>query len=135
MRGADGGPWANLCALPAFWVGLLYDNQALADAENYVADWSIYELSKLRNEVPKTALKTRFRKYSVQDIALDILEISRAGLHRRAKVDNAGNDETSFLDPLFQIAESGNSPADNLLAAFDGPWDGSINPIFSEQSY
>ena len=75
MRGADGGPWANLCALPAFWVGLMYDNQALADAENYFADWGFDELSQLRNEVPKTALKTRFRKYSIQDIALDILEI------------------------------------------------------------
>ena len=135
MRGADGGPWENLCALPAFWVGLLYDNQALADAENYVSDWSFDELSQLRNEVPKTALKTRFRNNSVQDIALDILEISKAGLYRRAKVDSAGNDETSFLNPLFKIAASGNSPADNLLAAFDGPWGGSIDPIFSEQSY
>jgi len=135
MRGADGGPWANLCALPAFWVGLLYDNQALADAENYIADWSFDELSQLRNEVPKTALKTRFRNNSVQDIALDILEISKAGLRQRAKVDGAGNDETSFLNPLFKIAASGNSPADNLLAAFDGPWGGSIDPIFSEQSY
>ena len=135
MRGADGGPWENLCALPAFWVGLLYDNQALADAENYVSDWSFDELSQLRNEVPKTALKTRFRNNSVQDIALDILEISKAGLRRRAKVDGAGNDETSFLNPLFKIAASGNSPADNLLAAFDGPWGGSIDPIFSEQSY
>jgi len=135
MRGADGGPWANLCALPAFWVGLLYDNEALADAENYIADWSFDELSQLRNEVPKTALKTPFRNHSVQDIALDILEISKAGLRRRAKMDNAGNDETSFLNPLFEIAVSGNSPADNLLAAFDGPWGGSIDPIFSEQSY
>tara|TARA_Y100001001_G_scaffold162452_1_gene189074 strand:+ start:576 stop:1937 length:1362 start_codon:yes stop_codon:yes gene_type:complete len=135
MRGADGGPWENLCALPAFWVGLLYDNQALADAENYIADWSFDELSQLRNEVPKTALKTRFRNNSVQDIALDILEISKAGLHRRAKVDSAGNDETSFLNPLFKIAASGNSPADNLLAAFDGPWGGSVDPVFSEQNY
>lgn len=135
MRGADGGPWENLCALPAFWVGLLYDNQALADAENYVSDWSFDELSQLRNEVPKTALKTRFRNNSVQDIALDILEISKAGLHRRAKVDSAGNDETSFLNPLFKIAASGNSPADNLLAAFDGSWGGSIDPVFSEQNY
>ena len=135
MRGADGGPWANLCALPAFWVGLLYDNQALADAENYVSDWGFNELYQLRTEVPNTELKTRFRNNSVQDIALDILEISKAGLHRRAKVDSAGNDETSFLNPLFKIAASGNSPADNLLAAFDGPWGGSIDPIFSEQSY
>ena len=135
MRGADGGPWENLCALPAFWVGLLYDNQALVDAENYVSDWSFDELSRLRNEVPKTALKTRFRNNSVQDIALDILEISKAGLHRRAKVDSAGNDETSFLNPLFKIAASGNSPADDLLAAFDGSWGGSIDPVFSEQNY
>ena len=135
MRGADGGPWGNLCALPAFWVGLLYDDQALADAEAYVESWNIDELLKLRNEVPKTALKARIRGLSVQDIACDVLEISKGGLRRRARLDNCGNDETSFLNPLFKIAWSGNSPADDMLTSFDGHWDGSVDPIFTELSY
>jgi len=135
MRGADGGPWGNLCALPAFWVGLLYDNQALTDAESYVADWTFDELFRLRNDVPKMALKTPFRDGTVKDIAQDVLEISKAGLRRRARLDSNGDDETSFLNPLYRIANSGNSPAENLIASFDGPWDGSVDPVFSELSY
>ena len=135
MRGADGGPWGNLCALPAFWVGLLYDGQSLSDVERYVADWNINELLKLRNEVPQSALKTKFRNHSVQDIALDILEISKAGLRRRARMDDIGNDETFFLDPLFKIANSGNSPAEDLIRSFDGPWNGNVDPVFSELIY
>ena len=135
MRGADGGPWGNLCALPAFWVGLLYDDQALSDVERYVADWTIDELLKLRDDVPRTALKTRFKNYSVQDLAKDILNMSKSGLHRRAKFDSAGNDESSFLDPLFKIVNSGNSPADDLIKSFEGPWRGNIDNVFSELIY
>jgi glutamate--cysteine ligase len=135
MRGADGGPWGNLCALPAFWVGLLYDDQSLSDVERYVADWKIDELLKLRDDVPRTALKTRFKNYSVQDLAIDILNMSKSGLHRRAKFDSAGNDESSFLDPLFKIVNSGNSPADDLIKSFEGPWRGNIDNVFSELIY
>ena len=135
MRGADGGPWGNLCALPAFWVGLLYDNQALTDAESYVADWTFDELFRLRIDVPKMALKTPFRDGTVKNIAQDVLEISKAGLRRRARLDSNGDDESSFLNPLYRIANSGKSPAENLIASFDGPWDGSVDPVFSELSY
>ena len=135
MRGADGGPWGNLCALPAFWVGLLYDDQSLSDVERYVADWTIDELLKLRDDVPRTALKTKFKNYSVQDLAIDILNMSKSGLHRRAKFDSAGNDESSFLDPLFKIVNSGNSPADDLIKSFEGPWRGNIDNVFSELIY
>ena len=135
MRGADGGPWGNLCALPAFWVGLLYDDQSLSDVERYVADWTIDEMLKLRDDVPRTALRTRFKNYSVQDLAKDILNMSKSGLHRRAKFDSAGNDESSFLDPLFKIVNSGNSPADDLIKSFEGPWRGNIDNVFSELIY
>ncbi|MDG2034366.1 MAG: glutamate--cysteine ligase [Rhodospirillales bacterium] len=135
MRGADGGPWGNLCALPAFWVGLLYDDQALAEAEAYVADWSIDEMTALRNAVPRTALKTNLKGGILQDVALDILEIARGGLRRRARLDSAGNDETSFLHPLNEIARSGLSPAETLLASFEGEWDGQVEPAFEALIY
>jgi glutamate--cysteine ligase len=58
MRGADSGPWNRLCALPAFWVGLLYDDAALDAAWDLVKDFSLAERNALRDGVPKHALKT-----------------------------------------------------------------------------
>lgn len=135
MRGADGGPWGHLCALPAFWVGLLYDDQALAEAEAYISDWSVDEMTTLRNAVPKTALKTLIKDGTLQDVAIDMLDIAKGGLRRRAKMDNSGNDETSFLNPLIEIAQSGMSPAETLLASFEGEWGGKVEPAFETLSY
>ena len=135
MRGADGGPWARLCALPALWVGLLYDSEARDAAWDLVHDWTAEERQRLRDEVPRTALKTRFRNRTVREIALDVLEIAHAGLCRRARLNNVGMDETSFLRPLFQIAESGLTPAEELLAAYERRWKGSVEPVYREYSY
>ena len=135
MRGADGGPSKNLCALPAFWVGLLYDDQALADVTSMINDWSYDEVSALRDEVPIAALKTPFRGSTLQDLAKDVLAIAKQGLERRAKLDGSGQDETVFLNPLHAIAESGITPAEELLAHFDGDWAGSVDPVFTEYAY
>ncbi len=135
MRGTDGGPWARLCALPALWVGLLYDSQALDDAWQLVKDWTDDERQALRDEVPKTALSTVFRNQTVQDIAMDALCIAHAGLQRRARRDSVGLDETHFLRPLFQIAESGITPAEELLRAYERRWQGSVDPVFQEYAY
>ena len=135
MRGADGGPSKNLCALPAFWVGLLYDDQALADVISMISDWSYDEVSALRDEVPVAALKTSFRGSTLQDLAKDVLAIAKQGLERRAKLDGSGQDETVFLNPLHAIAESGITPAEELLAHFDGDWAGSVDPVFTEYAY
>ena len=135
MRGTDGGPWSRLCALPAFWVGLLYDGDARAAAWDLVKDWSVEELQTLRDEVPRLALKTPFRNRTVIDVALDALQISHKGLYNRQRIDSLGMDETHFLKPLFQTAHSGLTPADELLAAFEGRWEGGIEPVFQEYSY
>lgn len=135
MRGADGGPWARLCALPALWAGLLYDTQALDESWELVKDWSMVERQHLRDEVPKTAFKTKFRNQTVRDIALDILCIAHAGLQRRAYRDSVGLDETHFLRPLFSIAESGITPAEDLLRAYERRWQGSVDPVFQEYAY
>jgi glutamate--cysteine ligase len=103
MRGADGGPWRRLCALPALWVGLLYDGAALDAAWALVRDWTAEERATLRAEVPRAALKTRFRNRTVGDVARDVLEIARDGLKARALLDRNGDDESVFLDTLFGI--------------------------------
>ncbi len=135
MRGADGGPWNRLCALPAFWVGLLYDTQARDAAWDLVKDWTPEEHLTLRRDVPKHALGTPFREGTVGDVALDALEISHQGLSRRGVLDGVGLDETHFLNPLFQIAESGLTPAEELLCAYERRWQGNIDPVFKEYAY
>ncbi len=135
MRGADGGPWARLCALPAFWVGLLYDTTALDAAWELVKDWTAEEHETLRRDVPRLALNTPFRNTTVGELALDVLEIAHEGLLRRARLDGLGRDETHFLNTLFQIAESGLTPAEDLLAAYERRWRGSVDPVFREYAY
>ena len=135
MRGADGGPWARLCALPALWVGLLYDPGALDAAWDLVKDWTAEERETLRAGVPRAALKTPFRNRTVGDLALDVLEIAHAGLSRRAELDFFDFDETHFLNPLFQIAESGLTPAEELLRAYERRWRKCVDPVFKEYAY
>lgn len=135
MRGADGGPWSRLCALPAFWVGLLYDEKSRAAAAQMIADWRIEEIENMRLEVPKLALKTPFRGATVGDVALEVLDLAHDGLARRGQLDSMSQDESHYLNPLFRIAESGITPAEELLHAFDGRWKGNVDPVFREYAY
>jgi glutamate--cysteine ligase len=135
MRGADGGPWRRLCALPAFWVGLLYDGTALEAAWDLVKDWTVEEHDALRFGVPRCGLKTGFRKGTVQDLALRALEISRDGLKRRARLDRFGRDESIFLETLQTIAQSGITPAEDMLTDYQGRWGHSVDRLFKDHSY
>ena len=135
MRGADGGPWNRLCALSAFWTGLLYDSEARNAAWDMVKDWSFEEMKGLRDDVPRRALKTPFRNRTVKELALEALEIAHRGLCNRARLDSVGMDETHFLRPLFAIAQSGLTQAEELLAAYEGRWERSVDPVFKEYAY
>ncbi len=135
LRGADGGPWRIICALPALWVGLMYDGGALDAAWDLVKDWGPEEHAMLRREVPRTALKTRIGSRTIRDLALEVLEISRHGLSRRARPDGTGTDEAPFLDTLMEIAQSGRTPAEQMLEAYRTRWNGSVDPMFSEYAY
>lgn len=135
MRGADGGPWNRLCALPAFWVGLLYDQTALDAAWDLVKDFTMEERHALRDGVPKYALKLPFRDGTLRDLALRALEIAGHGLQRRARVNINGSDETMFLQPLIEFAQANQTPAERKLELFHGPWQGSIDPVFREFAY
>ncbi len=135
MRGADGGPWRRLCALPALWVGLLYDRTAMDAAAAMTADWTGEERATLRAEVPRHGLRTPFRDRTVRELALEVLGIARAGLQRRNQQDSMGADESAFLATLQDIADSGRSPADRKLALFRDEWDGQIDPIYEEFAY
>jgi glutamate--cysteine ligase len=135
MRGADGGPWNRLCALPAFWVGLLYDATSLDAAWDLVKDFTRAERHALRDGVPKHALKLPFRGGSVRDLAAEAVKIAAHGLHRRARHNGHGADESIFLDALVQIVEANQTPAERKLELFHGEWNGNIDPVFREFAY
>lgn len=135
MRGADGGRWNSITALPAFWTGLLYDDAALDQAWQLVKDWTPPEREELRNAVPKTALKTPFRTTTVGEIARQTLRISRLGLKNRARINAKNQDETLYLAPLDVIAGTGRTVSDLLLDRYNGGWRGNIDHIFEEFAF
>jgi len=135
MRGADGGPWGRLCALPALWVGLLYDDEALDAAWDLVKDFSREERHALRDGVPKHALKLPFRGHSVRELAAETLKIAAHGLRRRARHNAHGADESIYLEPLLDIVAANQTPAERKLELFHGAWNGSVDPVFHEFAY
>jgi len=135
MRGADGGPWGQLCALPAFWVGLLYHQPSLDAAWDMVRDWTPEERQNLRHETPRLGLKASLRGRSVQSMALELIELSSEGLSARGRLNSAGDNETGYLEPIRVTAESGKTPAEIKLERFHNIWGGSVDPVFSEFAY
>ena len=135
MRGADGGPWNRICALPAFWVGLMYEQSSLDAAWDLVKDWSMEEREALRNNVPRQGFQTPFRNETVQELSLRAVEIARAGLSARNVLDKAGSDETGFLTALQERATTGMTPADHLLDDYANKWDGDIDRIWKDCAY
>ncbi|WP_341910895.1 glutamate--cysteine ligase [Ferrovibrio terrae] len=135
MRGADGGPWSRLCALPALWVGLLYDKGALDAAWDLCRDWTLAEREQLRLDAPKYGLHTPLRGRPLKYYAEQMVQIAMGGLKARARLSPAGEDETHFLEPLVRIVESGETPAEGLLKLYNGRWNKSVDPAFTELAY
>ncbi len=133
MRGADGGPWNKICALPAFWVGLLYDQTALDAAWDLVKGWDMEGRELLRSSVPKLALDAPIPGGgTLRDIAAEVLAISRSGLNARAQLNAAGDNESGYLGPLDDIVASGKVPAQVLLDKYHGEWGGDISRVYEE---
>ena len=135
MRGADGGPWTRVCALPSFWVGLLYDGDALDAAWDCVKNWSAEERQELRDTVPRLGLKAEIGGRSLRDVAADVLRISKCGLASRACKDGLGVDESQYLVSLERVIEEGKTSADQLIDRFRGPWGGDIDHVFTEGAF
>ncbi len=136
MRGSDGGRWNKICALPALWVGLLYDQSALDAAWDLVKDWTIEDHHRIRAEVPKLGLRTALPGGGdFQSLGKQILDIAHAGLSARDEVNSMGDNETAFLNPLRQIVDSGKTPADVLLAKYHGEWAEDLSRVYSEMSF
>jgi glutamate--cysteine ligase len=135
MRGADGGPWRRLTALPAYWVGILYDDAALDDAWILIKNWSAEERQKLRDDVPKLGFAAVISQQSVLELARATISLAKMGLARRRRLDSAGQDESRYLQPIEEYVARGITPAEELLAKFNGPWSGSVAAAFKEYAY
>ena len=135
MRGADTGPWGELCALPAFWVGLFYDQSALDAAWDMVKDWTAEERDQMRFDVPRLGLQTPFRNGTLQDLAKQALSISRAGLNARNQLNAHGENETVFLQDLDEFARTGRTNADILIEKYKSDWDGDILQSYQDCKY
>ena len=127
--------WRRLPALPAFWVGLIYDDANLDACWDIVKDWTAEERQKLRDDVPRLGFKATIRGRSLLEIAKQTLALAEQGLVRRKKLDQNGRDETRYLRPLQEIVARGITPAEELLEKYHGQWKGSVEPIFDEYAY
>jgi glutamate--cysteine ligase len=135
MRGTDGGQWRRICGMPALWVGLLYDSQALDAAWDMVKDWTAEERQSMRDSVGKLGFKTPFRNTTVHTLAHRLLEISGEGLRRRAELDGAGMSEDGFLNPLRELVARGYTRAEEMLKNYYGPWKRDLTPLFTEYNF
>jgi glutamate--cysteine ligase len=135
MRGSDSGPWRWLPALPAYWVGLLYDEDSLAAAWDIVKNWSAEERQKLRDDVPRLGFEAAIQGRSVLSLARATLALSEQGLRRRGRLDGNGHDETRYLRPLQEFIARGITPAEELLEKYRGAWGGAVDPIFGEYAW
>ena len=137
MRGADGGPWRRLCALPAFWVGLTYDQSALDAAWDLVKDWDAETRDALRVAASVQALDAKVGNIAMSDLARETVAIAEAGLKARACAGAGGllQDETHFLNALKDSLDSGEVPADELIRRYNTDWNGDVTRVFAEYSY
>ncbi|MFN6982248.1 MAG: glutamate--cysteine ligase [Brevundimonas sp.] len=135
MRGADGGPWSRICALPALWAGVLYDAPSLAAAWDLVKDWDIADHERLRRDVTRLGLKAEVAGRSVRDIAVDLVNIAKQGLKNRARFSGGMVDERGYLSELEDIADSGVTPAERLLDLYHGAWQGDVKRIYADFAY
>ena len=135
MRGADAGPWSRLCALPALWTGVLYEDSALDAAWDLCKDWSVESHEGLRAQVARSGLKAQVGGRTVQEIARDMLAIAHDGLKARNRLSGGLVDETNYLADLEEIVETGMTPAERLLQLYEGPWNRDMAKVYDAMAF
>ena len=137
MRGADGGPWRRLCALPAFWVGLCYDQTSLDAAWDLVKGWDAETRENLRIAASQNGLNASVEGINLSNVAKEVVALAHHGLEARERQGANGllANETHFLNALHDTLASGKSPADELVDLYNTEWQQDVAPIFDVMSY
>ena len=137
MRGADGGPWRRLCALPAFWVGLCYDQTSLDAAWDLVNGWDTETRENLRIAASQNGLNASVEGINLSSVAKEVVALAHHGLEARERQGANGllANETHFLNALHDTLASGKSPADELVDLYNTEWQQDVTPIFDAMSY
>jgi glutamate--cysteine ligase len=128
MRGADCGDQAHINALPAFWVGLMYDQAALDAAWDLIKGLDAETREGLRVAASVSGLQGDAGGVKIADLAAAAVGLSHAGLAGR------GLGEEVYLEPLVQSVKSGSTQADRWLAAYHGNWAGDLSKIYEAAS-
>jgi glutamate--cysteine ligase len=135
MRGADSGSWANICALPAYWVGLLYCDEALAEVDDLVRDIGSDDVMAARLSVAKDGLRGKLGSHDVAKFAKKTIDIASKGLRNRGIFDDGGDDESGFLQPLRKVIATQKTPAEVMLDLYHGDWAEDIDQVFTSNQY
>ena len=128
MRGADAGDEPHLNALPAFWVGLMYDQTALDAAWDLVKGLDAETREGLRVAASVSALRGEAGGVKLWDLARAAVGLSHAGLAAR------GLGEEALLAPLMPSLETGEVQADRWVRMFEKDWGGSLEPLYAASS-
>ena len=136
IRSMDACSWDLICSQPAFWIGLIYDENSFNKAQEVTESWTQDDRNYINEIVPKEGLHAKFKDGSILDIAQKLFEISKKGLDSRNILSrNKKYNETFYLKDLESNLTLGQSPADILINKFNTKWDQDINNIYSENIF
>ena len=135
MRGADAGSYRSLCALPAFWAGILYCSDCLEESISIIREWNFDEIVSFRNSVFKNGLNTKLKDRSGWEIAEQFLKISSKGLESRSNLNAVGENETIHIDYLYEMVHKKETSASRLINLYKSKWNNDLKQIYSSESF
>ncbi len=136
IRSMDACSWDLICSQPAFWIGLVYNQDSFNKAQELVESWTQDDRNYINNIVPKEGLQAKFKDGTILDVAQNLFEISKQGLNaRNILARNKKYNETFYVRDLESNLSRGESPADLLINKFNNEWDHDINKIYTENIF
>jgi glutamate--cysteine ligase len=136
VRSADCGRWSHVCALPALYKGLLYDDKARDEAHALMQDATSAELQSLRADVAVRGYRAVFRGQPILGLCERLLDAAGGGLDRlNDRCGSSNKTERCFLEPLVDSVSRGQTFAEQLLELYHGAWQGSLEPLWREAEF
>ena len=136
IRSMDACSWDLICSQPAFWIGILYDDEIMDNVKEITESWTQEDREYLNKTVPQEGLQSTFKEKKLISFAQDFFELSKKGLKKRNRLSKNGEfDESIHMKDLEKNLENGCSPADCLINKYKLNWDKSVMPIYEEMIF